>query len=62
MPSLLADDAEYAERCRMVLNSRRDRRARDQGTIVIKRDPLVGDRDDDLERTLRGILNLTLLR
>ena len=37
----------------MPLNSRGHRRARDQGPVVKKRDPLVCDRDDDLERALR---------
>jgi hypothetical protein len=62
MPSLLADHAEYAEGRRMTLNSRRYRRACDQRPIVIKRDPLVSDRDDDLEGALRRVLELSLLR
>ena len=44
----------------MTLNSRRHRRARDQCPIVIKGDPLVSDRDNDLERTLRSVLELIL--
>ena len=46
----------------MTLNSRRYRRACDQRPIVIKRDPLVSDRDDDLERALRSVLGLSFLR
>ena len=40
----------------MSLNSRGHGRTRDQGPVVEQRDPLVRDRDDDLERALRGIL------
>src|ERR1700720_707886 len=46
----------------MTLNSRGHRRACDQRPIVIKRDPLTCDRDDDLERTLRSLLRLGVLR
>jgi len=46
----------------MTLNSRGHRRACDQRPIVIKRDPLVCDRDDDLERTLLCVLRLSVLR
>ena len=38
----------------MPRNARGHRRARDQGPVVEKRDPLVCDRDDDLERALRS--------
>ena len=38
-----------------MLSSRGHRRACNQSPIVIKRDPLVRDRDDDLERSLRSI-------
>ena len=37
----------------MPLSSRGHRRACDQDPVVKKRDPLVRDRDDDLERALR---------
>ena len=46
----------------MTLNSRGYRGACDQRPIVIKRDPLVCDRDDDLERAIRSILGLIFLR
>src|SRR5258707_3621970 len=46
----------------MMRNSRGHRRACDQRPIVIKRDPLVCDRDDDLERALRSVLGLSILR
>ena len=46
----------------MPLSSRGHRRACDQRPIVIKRDPLVCDRDDDLERALRSVLGLSVLR
>src|SRR5262245_12638950 len=55
VPSFLADDAEHAERGRMAWHARRHGRACDQRTIVINRDPLVGDRDDDLERALWSV-------
>ena len=62
MPSLFADDAEYAEGRRMPLGARGHRRACDQGPVVKKRDPLVRDRDDDLERALRRVLGPNALR
>jgi len=62
MPSLLTDYAEYAEGRWMTLDSRRYRRACDQSSTAIKRDPLVGDRYDDLERALQIILELSFLR
>src|SRR5450755_290310 len=46
----------------MTLNSRGYRRACDQRPIVIKRDPLVCDRDDNLERAFRSVLGLSVLR
>jgi len=46
----------------MTLNSRGNRRACDQCPIVINRDPLVCDRDDDLERALRSVPGLSFLR
>ena len=46
----------------MTLNSSRYRRACDRRAIVIKRDLLVCDGDDDLEWTLRSVLRLSLLR
>src|SRR5262245_36676919 len=48
MPFFLTDDAEYAERRWMTGNSRRYGRACDQCPIVIKRDPLISYRDNDL--------------
>src|SRR5262245_5851362 len=62
MPFFLADDAEHAERRWMTRNSRRYGRACDQSPIVIKRDPLISYRDNDLERTLRRFLGLSVLR
>src|SRR5712691_10297266 len=62
MPFFLTDYAEYAERRWMTFNSRRYGRACDQCPTVIKRDPLVRDRDNDLERALRSVLELSLLR
>ena len=62
VPSLFADHAEYAKRRRMTRNSRGHRRACHQRPIVIKRDPLVCDRDDDLERALRSVPGLSFLR
>ena len=61
MPFFLADHTEDAERRWMALDAGRYRRLRDQRPIVVKRDALIRDRDDDLERTLRSILRLTLL-
>ena len=46
----------------MTLNSGRDRRACDQRAIVIKRELLVRDGDDDLEWPLRRVLRSSLLR
>src|ERR1700758_2777340 len=46
----------------MPLSSRGHRRACDQGPVVKKRDPLVCDRDDDLERALRSVLGPSVLR
>src|ERR1700732_1289509 len=46
----------------MPLSSRGHRRACDQGPVVKKRDPLVCDRDDDLERALRSVLGSSVLR
>ena len=62
MPFMLADYAEYAERRWMTLNPRRYGRACDQCPIVIKRYPLVRDRDDDLKRALLSVLELSLFR
>ena len=62
MPSLFADNAEHAEGRRMPLSSRGHRRACDQGPVVKKQDPLVCDRDDDLERALRSVLGSSVLR
>src|SRR6267142_7160636 len=45
----------------MTLSSRGHRRACDQFSIVIKRDSLVCDRDDDLERALRSVIDLSAL-
>src|SRR5258705_407799 len=47
---------------RMPLSSRGHRRACDQSPVVKKRDPLVCDRDDDLERALRRVLWPSVLR
>src|SRR6202047_3175318 len=46
----------------MPLSSRGHRRACDQGPVVKKRDLLVSDRDDDLERALRRVLRPSVLR
>ena len=55
MPSALADDAEHAERRRMIPDPRRYGRTCDQRPAVIKRDPLVRDRDDEEEWPLCGV-------
>src|SRR6476469_9988458 len=60
MPSLLADHAEDAEGRWMMLDARRYRGACDQGSIFVKRQPLIRERDDDLERALRTFLRLLL--
>src|ERR1041385_1236188 len=60
MPFLLADHTEDAERRWMTLNAGRYRRPCDQCPIFVKRDTLIRDRDDDLERTLRSVFRLTL--
>ena len=62
VPSFFADHAEDAERRWMTLNSSRDRRACDQRAVVIKRELLVCDGDDDLEWTLSSVLWRNLLR
>src|SRR5215831_393779 len=46
----------------MPLSPRRHRRACNQGSVVKKRDPLVCDRDDDLERALRSVLGPSVFR
>src|SRR3954463_13150632 len=61
VPSVFADDAEDAERGRMTTHAGRNRRACDQRTVVINCDPLVCDRDDDLERPVRCIPRLLFL-
>ena len=43
----------------MGLNTRRYGRTRDQCPIVIERDSLVRDRDNDLERALASVLRLS---
>src|ERR1700748_1536622 len=62
VPTWFADHAEHAERRRMPLLSRGHRRACDQGPVVKEREPLVRDRDDDLEWALRSILGPSALR
>ena len=46
----------------MALSSCGYRRSCDQGPVVKKRDPLICDRDDDLERALRSVLWPSILR
>src|SRR5207248_5150300 len=58
VPTWFADDAEYAERRGMARDARRHRRAGDQRAIVVDRDALIGDRNDDLERTVGRLLDL----
>src|SRR6476469_5711090 len=50
VPTLLFEYVENANRCRMTLGPGGYRRARNQRAILIQRHPLVGDRDDDLQR------------
>ena len=51
--AVLLDDAEDAHRSRMSGHAGRDRPLRDPHAVAEKRHPLVIDRDDDLQRTLR---------
>ena len=46
----------------MGLNTRRYGRTRDQCPIVIERDSLVRDRDNDLERALASVLRLSFAK
>jgi hypothetical protein len=55
MKSALADDAEDAERRGMIPDPRRYGGARDQRAVVIKRDPLIRDRDDDEELSVCSV-------
>ena len=45
----------------LIFQSTRDGRTCDQRIIAINRDPLIRDRDDDLERAIRNILGLIFL-
>src|SRR6185436_14139326 len=60
MPFMPVDDTEHAERRWMTLYTCRYRRTCDQDPVFVKRDTLIRDRDDDLERTLRSVLKLLL--
>ncbi len=42
--------------------SRGHRRARDQRSVVVERDPLFGNRDDDLKRSLGSVAGLSVRR
>src|SRR5215471_5111151 len=60
MPSLFGNDAENAERGRVAGDTGRHRRMRDQGAVVIEPHRLIGDRNDNQERTFRrvGLISL----
>src|SRR5215471_18877026 len=53
VPAILLDDAEHACRRRMARHPGGDARIRDGLTVGIKREPLLIERDDDAEQTLR---------
>src|SRR5215475_12870396 len=62
MPFLFTEHAEDAERCWMTLDACRYRRTCNQSSVLVERDPLIRDRDNDLERAPWSVFRLRLLR
>ena len=56
VPAVLLDDAEHAGRRRVVAAAGRDRRLRDANAVAVERDPLMADRDHELKRAPRLLM------